>query len=177
MPLPPEFWDKLRLRGDAELCAILAHPGDYQPEALEAIRRELEHRNLAPAEDARLQEEAAVQKAAEDRVASGRLGWPVRLAVLAGAVPLFLLFAVLVMHYKRTGQKRKVRDCGVWFLAGLLLWPVALFAGYVAANRHVRERYMADHVLMGMAIGAGVAVVLLVGSFLRVFNGKPAEDE
>ena len=175
MSLPPEFFEKLGQRGDAELYDILAHSGDYLPEALEAIRRELARRNLPPAQGVCLQEEATARKSAEAAVASRSVGWPVRIAVLVGAVPLFLIFLILLMHYRRTGQKQKIRECGRWFAAGVLLWPVGLYAAFVLSDRIMRKKLTAENVINGVLIGAGIAVALLVLSFLREFYFGPRD--
>jgi hypothetical protein len=46
--LPKVFWEQLPEKTEEELCAMLADPGDYLPEALTAVRQELESRNLPP---------------------------------------------------------------------------------------------------------------------------------
>jgi hypothetical protein len=125
MPLPQEFWDQLPEKSDKDLYDILAHGQDYLPEALAAVKEELQKRNL-PAEKV-LQIQAAVQsqKIAEDTRAQEPLGWGLRVLIFlfcAGFPGIFL-----ALWYDSKGYKRKATDC--W-----ITWGVSLFAHIVLAG-------------------------------------------
>src|SRR5207244_8473265 len=46
--LPPQFEQELQERTDIELLDVLAHPDDYVPEAIEAVKKEVQRRRLEP---------------------------------------------------------------------------------------------------------------------------------
>ena len=84
MPLPQAFWKELPGRSDGQLYDMLAHPDDYQPEALEAAQEELRKRNLAPERAQQFEAAAQSQKAVEDTKAIQPLGWPMRILIFMG---------------------------------------------------------------------------------------------
>lgn len=62
MSLPPDFSQTLHNRSDGQLYEAIAHPEDYLPEALDAIRAEFARRNL-PAQPAEIAQHATEKRA------------------------------------------------------------------------------------------------------------------
>jgi hypothetical protein len=113
--LPTEFWQQLPRKTDEELYDMLAHAGDYLPEALQALEEELKRRNLPTARTSQLQARVESQKVAERDRADETLGWPMRILVflLCGG----LVGAVLAAYYDSKGYKRKSYEC--WITVGV----------------------------------------------------------
>ena len=106
---------------DEELFVIVNGPAaDWQPEAIEAARRELENRDLAPEREEiaeRLEQVGAAARAPLEP-------WKRPVALVAGL--LGGLFAgVLLMFFDRNhqklGEKEKSRELRTWFFYGLVL--------------------------------------------------------
>ena len=119
MPLPTEFWHKLTQRSDKELYEMVTHAQDYLPEALEAIKGELNRRGLSHEQTAELEAVAQAQIIREEDKAREPLGWIVRILMLLMVWPLIFVF-----YYGLTGQKRKAKECVIWVCYGLLLYLI-----------------------------------------------------
>ena len=119
MNLPKDFWTELPTKSDAELYGMLAHEGDYLPEAIVAAKEELAKRKLAPEQAAKLEVSAHSQKEAEGVRASERLGWPMRILIF------FLCAgmggAILAVYYDSRGYKTKATDCWITLVVSLLI--------------------------------------------------------
>jgi hypothetical protein len=111
MKLPSDFWEQLPHKTNAELYDMLAHEGDYLPEALAAAKEELTKRNLAP--EAAVQLEAKVQSDAADAEAKAqeRLSWPIRIFIFIFCAGLF--GALLAVYYDNKGYRQKASDCWI----------------------------------------------------------------
>ncbi len=118
MALPQQFWDQLPEKSDKDLYDILSHGQDYLPEALAAVKEELQKRNL-PAETV-VQIQAAVesQKLADEKRAQEPLGWGMRIIIFAMAVSLFVV--VVAFYYESKGYKRKSREALITWVVGVV---------------------------------------------------------
>ena len=124
MSLSKDFWEQLPLKTDAELYDMLAHPGDYLPEALAATRDELSKRNLAAETAQQLEAKVQSEKAAEETKAQERLSWPMRIFIFICCAGL--PGALLAVYYDSKGYRRKSSDC--WITVGVSV-AVHLAAG------------------------------------------------
>src|SRR5207248_4251219 len=123
MTLPQEFWEQLPLKTDAELYDILAHPDDYLPEALAAVKAQLNERNLAPRQIAHLETRVISEQAISHAHAEEPLSWPLRIVVFlfCSGIPGILL----AIYYGNKGLKRKASDCWIAIGASLAFHIVA----------------------------------------------------
>jgi hypothetical protein len=115
MSLPQDFWDQLPLKTDAELYDVLAHPGDYLPEAVAAAKEELHKRNLTPEKIAHLEATVQSQNVAAETKAQERLSWPMRIFIFIFCVSLAGI--LLAVYYQNNGYKKKASDC--WITLGI----------------------------------------------------------
>jgi len=120
MPLPQAFWKELPGRSDGQLYDMLAHPDDYQPEALEAAQEELRKRNLAPERAQQFEAAAQSQKAVEDTKAIQPLGWPMRILIFMGCSGI--LGAPWALFYESKGYTRKASQCWTIMVISIVFW-------------------------------------------------------
>ena len=126
MALPEEFWAQLPLKTDSELYDMLAHEGDYLPEALAAAKDELGKRNLAPETVAQLEATVLSQDATAEAKAQERLGWPLRIFIFIFCAGI--LGALFAVYYENRGYKRKASDCWVTLAsAPHSIWSLEFF--------------------------------------------------
>ena len=102
MPLPHDFDKVLTERTDEQLYDMLAHEGDYEPEALAAARAEIERRNLTPFQVAQLETNSHAVRAQEQESAQRRLGWVGRTAIILSAA-IGVSVVALVAWLRRRG--------------------------------------------------------------------------
>ena len=119
MSLPPEFWENLSKKTDAELYEMLAHSDDYEPDALEAAKEELHKRNLAPDKVARLESVTQSQKTTQETRANEPLGWPLRILIFV--LCSGISGAIFAVYYDSKGFKRKAKDCWITLAASLAI--------------------------------------------------------
>ena len=132
MALPEEFWAQLPLKTDSELYDMLAHEGDYLPEALAAAKDELGKRNLAPETVAQLEATVLSQDATAEAKAQERLGWPLRIFIFIFCAGI--LGALFAVYYENRGYKRKASDC--WVTLGVSAAFHLVFGVLSYAARH-----------------------------------------
>src|SRR5690349_15271519 len=103
LPLPKTFWEQLPRKTDLELYEVLRQRGDYLPEALAAVKAEMQRRNLSSSE--RMAELAAASTRSRERLAQMEAcdreqrhfaKFTVHVFCLFFAVPLALLIKWLV---------------------------------------------------------------------------------
>jgi|ERR1017187_1371432 phosphotransferase system glucose/maltose/N-acetylglucosamine-specific IIC component len=123
MSLPQDFWKQLPLKTDAELFDMLAHQGDYLPEALAAAKDELSRRNLAPEKVAQIEATVQSRKVGEETKAQERLGWPMRIFIFIFCAGLF--GAVLAVYYESKGYRKKSADCWITLVVSVAFHLVA----------------------------------------------------
>lgn len=111
-----EFDGVMQKRSDADLLKILNGPADdYQPDALEAAKREFEKRNLSETQIATVEQEILVEKEIDETKANAPLGTPVKiLAFILPGIPLLLLSGI----FKADGLDRKAKEMVRWTLYG-----------------------------------------------------------
>ncbi len=125
MPLPTEFWEELPQKTDAELYDIIAHKGDYLPEALEAAAEELRKRNLPAERLTQLRTAVEEQDAQTEARAQEPLSWPMRI-LIPFTFCLGGLGVLLVWYYFYSqGYKRKARES--WISVVVFLGLILLF--------------------------------------------------
>ncbi len=106
---------------------MLAHADDYLPEALDAARKELGRRNLAPERATVLQANAQSAVAREIGKADEPLEWSMRVLVFALGFCPAIFFG---LYYQSKGYTRKAKEAWYCSIAGFLF---VLFLGIVGA--------------------------------------------
>ena len=120
--VPNRFSSAMARRTDEELLAIVSGPAaDWEPEAIEAARKELETRELTAVE----REEIVERVEAARGVAQEPLEpWKRAVALMAGAVG-GLLAGIVVMYFNRKhrefGETGKIKEMRRWFLCGIVV--------------------------------------------------------
>lgn len=127
--IPNRFASAMARRTHEELLVITNGPAaDWQPEAVEAARKELETRGLTAAEREEIVERV---EAARESAREPLEPWKRPVALAAGALG-GLLGGIVVMYFNRkhlefgeTGKSQEMRN---WFLYGLVLHVIVALA-------------------------------------------------
>lgn len=125
MSLSEEFWRALPEKTDEQLYDDLAHPDDYIPEALQAVKEELQKRNLPQERDAELQTATEQKLATQQEKADESLSWILKAIIFLASGTLILVIpglAILPSYYEGKGYSKKARQCSTWFLWGMGTW-------------------------------------------------------
>jgi hypothetical protein len=179
MPLPRDFEKTLAERTDEQLCDMLAHAGDYQPEAVAAARAEMQRRNLTPTQVTELDAHSQAIRAHEQDSAQRPLGWVGRITIfiLAFSLVSIAITAFVAEAFRNRGFTRKHKECWTWTWYGLGFWLTsgAAFGGIgLIIDRAFRAQDLSvtmENVLLAVTIilsaGIGAGVVTLVAWLRR----------
>ena len=123
---PNRFDDAMRRRSDTELFVMLAEPAeDWEPEALDAARAEIERRQLQEPQQASLEKEAS------GTVKRARAGLDRHLKIAGFVLGMTGLGMIVFLFwwgfYKRSGEMRKSRELAGWTAAGIAFAIVITF--------------------------------------------------
>ncbi len=111
-----QFDDVMRKRTDADLIKIInGPPDDYQPNALEAAKREYERRDLSDEQVTIVNQEITREKAIDDAKANTPLDTTPK--ILAFMFPGIILF-MFAGTFRADGYDRKARELIRWTLYG-----------------------------------------------------------
>jgi len=124
MGRPSGFDDAWAGKPDEQLFHALAHRDEYEPQAIEAVEREIARRNLDSRRISELEVSAAKEKQDQNVKAQMPLQWPFRILML------ILAFGILQImvgeYYRNRGYARRSREVWRWMLYGLLFWLAIL---------------------------------------------------
>lgn len=115
-----EFDEVMRKRTNADLIRILnSAPGDYQPPALEAAKREFESRNLSDGQVTTAKDEIEQKLQLDESKANEPLGigWKIFAALFPGIIQV--MFAGT---FKADGYYRKAKEMVRWTLYGVCFY-------------------------------------------------------
>ncbi len=119
--------EEMSQRSDAHLFAVVAHPEDWIPEAVQAARAEIDRRGLSQEET--IAAEAIVQ-ADDDRkkkYASMRLPtWAKVLIFLCPVMPGLMGILVIYLYFSSRGATALIKDYMRWLLYGLIFYAVLI---------------------------------------------------
>ena len=107
-------------KADEQLFHALAHMDHYEPEAIEAIKREIARRHLDKQPVSELEATAAKTKAEETAKAELPLQWPMRILMLLLAFGIAQI--IVGEYYRNRGYTRRCREVWRWMVYGLLFW-------------------------------------------------------
>jgi len=120
--VPKRFAGAMARRRDEELLAIVHGPtADWEPEAIEAARKELETRGLTAAERDEIVE---LVEAARETAQQPLEPWKRGVALMAGTLGGLLGAAVVMLFnrkHRELGETTKVEEMRRWFIYGLVV--------------------------------------------------------
>lgn len=120
------FTEVMSQKTDEQLLKILAVPGDYQPEALEAARIEVEKRNLSSDRAEAVKKKVAIEQTQSVEKATTPLegSYKALSFFLPGIIPLMLSTTL-----RTNGYERKASDLLRWTLYGIAFYiTIGVFA-------------------------------------------------
>ena len=118
--MPNSFEELMSKKSDEQLLKIVAgRPEDYQPEALEAAKKELGKRNFSAEQFETVTKEAVREKEHEAVIAELPLGVGLRMRAL-----IFPFYGVmgLASTFRATGYHRKANEMTRWAMFGIALY-------------------------------------------------------
>jgi len=117
-----EFIEMLPNKSDEELVDILSHKDQYEPTALQAVRKELDARCLETNRILQLEKEAESRTEEEERTANLPLQWPLRILMLLASFGI--LQVIFGEYFRSRGYIRRYKECWKWMAFGWLFWLV-----------------------------------------------------
>lgn len=116
-----EYQKSLAGQSNQELFDILSRSDDYRPEAIGAVRAELQKRNLSESNKNHLERGAKLKIALDAREVDQPLTFWMWIfsfisSGLAGAG------LVVALHYSNAGMKQKAKDAWIAWGCGLCFW-------------------------------------------------------
>jgi hypothetical protein len=118
-----DFRQSLAARSDEQLYNMLAHAGDYVPEAISLAQDELTRRCLSPERQQQLQEISDAAREQEKQKENAPLGLGMRILIMI----MGLIFGtVLSLYYDYKGFQRKAQETWSW-----IFWGYAAKVGFI----------------------------------------------
>jgi hypothetical protein len=127
MNMQRSFTEVMAQKPDEQLLKILAKPGDYQPEALEAARLEVEKRKLSSDRVEAVKKEVVIEQKQSTEKAAMPLegGYKILSFIFPGVIPLMLSTAL-----RTNGYERKASELLRWTFYGIAFYiTIAVFIG------------------------------------------------
>lgn len=117
--MPRSFIELMSQKTDEQLLQILARPGDYQSEALEAARNEVDKRNLSSDRIESVKKEVVIEQKQSAEKASMPLegGYKALSFFLPGVIPMMLSTAL-----RTNGYEKKASDLLRWTFYGIAFY-------------------------------------------------------
>jgi hypothetical protein len=127
-----DFTARMRALTDEELgeIVVFGEREGFLPSAIEAARKQLLARNLAPASVSTIAVSIKTKRDKESELASQPLSWPARIAFLFFSIGIFPIFFASAFESK--GYKRKSSDAWKWMALGIAFWVGLIVLSVVA---------------------------------------------
>lgn len=156
---------------------MLAHDVDYLPEAIAAVRVEIERRNLDPVLVAELRSDSEASRVREVQAAEKSLSWLAKIALFVFSLffPIILIPAGLLgTVYRQKGYVRKSKECWTWMWYGVGFW----FLWFLLLSITLRYLLPGVETLGGIVVIAvsgavSISVILLIDWYRRRVGTAP----
>ncbi|MEM7779904.1 MAG: hypothetical protein AAF697_05875 [Pseudomonadota bacterium] len=123
----PDYTSQMRRMSNEDLVAIIDPftEDEFEPEAIEAARAELSHRNVDPLALLEIQQDQdalAVNEVAKASEPLGRAGW----LAFAVTAPFFVVTAMMAFSFSDAGYTKKTGDAFVGILVGVCFYTLVI---------------------------------------------------